>query len=99
MVFRPFDPLSQPPVCCCRHTPCNAQLARDQAPRLVLQITVDQLRGDMPASVIDRCGHVGFRYLYGSGMVYANAHRRHANTETVVGHATLATGADPAGTA
>ena len=25
-----------------------------------------------------------------------NAHHRHANTETIVGHATLATGADPA---
>jgi hypothetical protein len=27
--------------------------------------------------------------------VYRNAHHRHANTETIVGHATLATGADP----
>jgi predicted AlkP superfamily pyrophosphatase or phosphodiesterase len=58
---------------------------------------VDQLRGDLPASVMDRCGPGGFRYLYGSGVVYANAHHRHANTETIVGHATLATGADPAG--
>ncbi|MCU0358035.1 MAG: alkaline phosphatase family protein [Cyclobacteriaceae bacterium] len=50
----------------------------------------------MPASVLDRCGPGGFRYLYESGVVYANAHHRHANTETIVGHTTLATGADPA---
>jgi len=67
-----------------------------KSPKLVLQITVDQLRGDMPGSVYDRWGKGGFRYLYEKGIVYENAHHRHANTETVVGHATLATGADPA---
>lgn len=30
------------------------------------------------------------------GIRYDNAHHGHANTETVVGHTTLATGADPA---
>jgi len=50
----------------------------------------------MPASVYGRLGEGGFRYLYEKGVVYENAHHRHANTETVVGHATLATGADPA---
>jgi predicted AlkP superfamily pyrophosphatase or phosphodiesterase len=67
-----------------------------KSPKLILQITVDQLRGDMPGSVYDRWGKGGFRYLYEKGIVYENAHHRHANTETVVGHATLATGADPA---
>jgi len=67
-----------------------------QKPKLILQITVDQLRADMPRSVSDRWGAGGFRYLYEQGIVYENAHHRHANTETVVGHATLATGADPA---
>ncbi|MBW2485599.1 MAG: alkaline phosphatase family protein [Deltaproteobacteria bacterium] len=71
--------------------------AKQQArPKLVLQIVVDQLRGDMPAMVLDRLEPGGFRYLYEKGIVYKNAHHRHANTETVVGHATLATGADPA---
>ena len=64
--------------------------------RLVLQITVDQLRGDMPQTVFDRLPEGGFKYFYNQGIVYENAHHRHANTETVVGHATLATGADPA---
>jgi predicted AlkP superfamily pyrophosphatase or phosphodiesterase len=66
-----------------------------QAPRLVLQITVDQLRGDLPRRYLTRMGDGGFRYLLEHGLVYANAHHAHANTETIVGHATLATGAHP----
>jgi len=64
-------------------------------PKLILQITVDQLRGDLPTRYYDRLGEGGFRYLWESGIVYRNAHHAHANTETIVGHATLATGAHP----
>jgi predicted AlkP superfamily pyrophosphatase or phosphodiesterase len=66
------------------------------APKLILQITVDQLRGDLPGRYLDRMGDGGFRYLMQQGIWYANAHHAHANTETVVGHTTLATGAYPA---
>ena len=66
-------------------------------PRLVLQITVDQLRGDLPTRYYDRLGEGGFRYLWENGIVFRNAHHAHANTETIVGHATLATGAHPSG--
>jgi predicted AlkP superfamily pyrophosphatase or phosphodiesterase len=65
-------------------------------PRLVLQITVDALRGDLPTRYYDRLGENGFRYLWEKGTVYTDAHHTHANTETVVGHTTLATGATPA---
>ncbi len=65
-------------------------------PKLVLQITVDQLRGDMPSADSDKMGKGGFRYLLNKGVVYKDAHHNHANTETIVGHATLATGALPA---
>jgi predicted AlkP superfamily pyrophosphatase or phosphodiesterase len=65
-------------------------------PKLILQITVDQLRGDLLARYYDRLGKGGFRYLLDAGTVYTNAHHRHANNETIVGHTTLATGADPA---
>ena len=65
------------------------------APKLILQITVDQLRGDLPTRYYDRLGEGGFRYLWEQGVVYRNAHHAHANTETIVGHATLATGAHP----
>jgi predicted AlkP superfamily pyrophosphatase or phosphodiesterase len=66
------------------------------APRLVLQITVDGLRGDLLRRYGDRFGEGGFRYLLDHGAVYTNAHYQHANTETIVGHTTLATGAFPA---
>lgn len=63
-----------------------------EAPRLVLFIVVDQLRGDMPIRYRERFGEGGFRYLMEHGVHYRNANYRHANTFTAVGHATLATG-------
>jgi predicted AlkP superfamily pyrophosphatase or phosphodiesterase len=80
--------------------PANASPTRSDsvalAPRLVLQITVDQLRGDLPGRYEKQMGEGGFRYLRDNGVWFADAHHAHANTETIVGHATLATGADPA---
>lgn len=64
-------------------------------PKLILQITVDQLRGDLPTRYYERLGEGGFRFLWESGIVYRDAHHAHANTETIVGHTTLATGAHP----
>ncbi|MEP1932890.1 MAG: alkaline phosphatase family protein [Roseibium sp.] len=72
-----------------------AVLAEDSSPRLVLQITVDGLRGDLLERYGDRFGEGGFRYLLDNGTVYTAANYSHANTETIVGHATLATGAHP----
>jgi len=69
---------------------------RAGTPRLVLQITVDQLRGDLPTRYFDRLGQGGLRYLWEQGTVFTDAHHSHANTETIVGHTTLATGAYPA---
>jgi predicted AlkP superfamily pyrophosphatase or phosphodiesterase len=63
--------------------------------RLILQITVDQLRGDLPSRYLDRFGEGGFHYLLQKGVHYANAHFQHSNLETIVGHAVLATGAFP----
>ena len=70
--------------------------AINAAPKLILQITVDQLRGDLPEKYMKNMPEGGFRYLKEKGIWYANAHYGHTNTETVVGHTTLATGADPA---
>ena len=69
--------------------------AATPAPRLVLQITVDQLRGDLPGLFLKQMGDGGYRYLMEHGIWFADAHHAHANTETIVGHTTLATGADP----
>lgn len=74
----------------------NIAYAEAKAPKLVLQITVDQLRGDLPRRFLNKMGKGGFRYLYDEGVVYTNAHHAHANNETIVGHTTLATGAHPA---
>lgn len=72
-----------------------AMAAEPAPPKLILQITVDQLRGDLPNRYMKNMGEGGFRYLMEQGVWYANAHFGHSNTETVVGHTTLATGADP----
>ncbi|MCJ7600799.1 MAG: alkaline phosphatase family protein [Desulfobulbaceae bacterium] len=74
----------------------KASLTVSAKPRLILQITVDALRGDLPTRYYDRLSENGFRYLWEKGTVYTDAHHAHANTETIVGHATLATGAHPA---
>ncbi len=76
--------------------PFEPLAADKKLPKLVLQITVDQLRGDLPTRYADRLGDGGFRYLIDHGIHYTNAHYQHANTETIVGHASLATGATPA---
>lgn len=73
----------------------SLQVQAQDAPTLILQITVDQLRGDLPTRYYDRLSEGGFKYLWESGVVYRNAHHAHANTETIVGHATLATGTHP----
>ncbi|EED34511.1 type I phosphodiesterase/nucleotide pyrophosphatase family protein [Luminiphilus syltensis NOR5-1B] len=75
---------------------CLPLLAFGEPPRLVLQITVDQLRADLPSRYYTRFGEGGFRYLYENGIRFVDAQHAHANTETIVGHTTLATGAHPA---
>ncbi len=45
-------------------------------PRLVLQITVDQLRGDLPTRYFDRLGQGGPRYVWEAAVELARACRR-----------------------
>ena len=63
--------------------------------KLVLQITVDGLRGDLIDRYKSEFVEGGFQHLLKSGTYYSNAHYQHANTETIVGHTTLATGTTP----
>ena len=74
----------------------TSALAEPPKPKLVLQITVDQLRADLLWRNQEKFKDGGFSHLLTKGAVYKNAHHAHANTETIVGHATLATGAHPA---
>ena len=70
--------------------------AATEPPRLVLQITVDQLRGDMLPRYRERFGPGGFLRLLDRGVYFANANYTSANTYTASGHAVLFTGADTA---
>ncbi|WP_299426537.1 alkaline phosphatase family protein [uncultured Shimia sp.] len=63
--------------------------------RLIVQITVDGLRGDLLSRYKPSFSEDGFMRLINNGVWYTDAHHDHANTETIVGHATLATGAHP----
>lgn len=76
-------------------TSCFSEKTHKQ-PKLILQITVDALRGDLPNRFNNVLGKGGFRYLMNQGLHYTNTHYQHANTETIVGHASLATGTVPA---
>jgi predicted AlkP superfamily pyrophosphatase or phosphodiesterase len=75
--------------------PVSAEDSATEPVRLILQITVDGLRADLLNRYRNHFGENGFRALLDQGTVYRNAHYEHANTETIVGHATLATGASP----
>jgi predicted AlkP superfamily pyrophosphatase or phosphodiesterase len=67
-----------------------------EQPKLILQITVDALRGDLPSRFSNMLGDGGFRNLMDHGIHYTSAQYQHANTETIVGHTSLATGTVPA---
>jgi predicted AlkP superfamily pyrophosphatase or phosphodiesterase len=76
-----------------------ASSAYADKPKLIVQITVDQLRGDLlqryESNFLQKTGRLGFNQFLQSGVIYTNSHYRHSSTLTAVGHATLATGALP----
>ncbi|MEZ9141212.1 MULTISPECIES: alkaline phosphatase family protein [unclassified Shewanella] len=72
-----------------------AAISAETPPKLILQITVDGLRGDLLDRYKHNFGDNGFKYLLDEGTHYTNAHYQHSNTETIVGHVSLATGATP----
>ncbi len=76
--------------------PTHSQASAATPPRMILQVTIDGLRGDLPYKYMDRFATGGFRYLREKGTLYTNSHYQYANNETIVGHTTLATGAFPA---
>lgn len=74
---------------------CAAQVPQPQdGPRLVVMISVDQLRADL----VERFGPAftgGFKRLVDQGYHFTQASHAHAATETAVGHTTLSTGVFP----
>ncbi|NNK62745.1 MAG: hypothetical protein HKO98_05990 [Gemmatimonadetes bacterium] len=83
----------------CAATPAAAPAlqapAAQEGPPLVVLMVIDQL----PASALDHFGPAfdgGLRRLMDEGLTYRNATHDHAVTETAPGHATIATGTEPA---
>ena len=66
-----------------------------EGPRLVVVISVDQMRADYLERFDDRFTG-GLARLLSDGAVFEDAHQDHAKTLTAAGHATIATGAFPA---
>ena len=62
-------------------TSCAA-VSPPEGPRLVVVVSIDQMRGDFPMRYRDRLAEGGFKYLMGEGTHYINAHFQHADTET-----------------
>ncbi len=76
-----------------------SNVALAQQPKLIVQLTVDQLRGDLlhryKHHFVNQRNRKGFNRFLEQGVTYLNTHYRHASTLTAVGHATLATGSVP----
>jgi predicted AlkP superfamily pyrophosphatase or phosphodiesterase len=68
--------------------------AASNAPRLVLFVSVDQMRYDYLTRFAPLY-KAGLRTLLDRGAVFTNAHYRHGNTETGPGHAVLLSGRSP----
>ena len=68
-----------------------------QRPRLVVRLTVDQLRPDY-LTMWEKQFNGGFARLLRGGAVYLNGYQDHANTETAPGHASTLSGRFPRST-
>ncbi|MDR1257728.1 MAG: alkaline phosphatase family protein [Tannerellaceae bacterium] len=69
--------------------------AQHAAPRLVVCITVDQLRGDYMEYFYNTFGERGFKRLMSEGIVYRNIRFEFSNIDRASAFATLFTGANP----
>ncbi len=66
-----------------------------QAPKLVVYITVDQLRGDYIEYFYNTFGDHGFKRLMNEGIVYNNIRFEFSNIDQASAFATLFTGSNP----
>lgn len=69
--------------------------AQQQAPKLVVCITVDQLRGDYIEYFYNTFGEGGFKRLFNEGRVYKNIQFEFSNVDQASAFATLFTGSNP----
>lgn len=87
-------------ICCLIIVSCFPEAVAQQAtvgrPRLVVGISVDQLRWDYLYRYQDRMGKGGFRRLMNQGFNYDNMYINYVPSVTAAGHAALFTGTVPA---
>lgn len=65
-------------------------------PKLVVGITIDQMRWDFLYRFYERYGNGGFKRLLTKGFTFENAHIPYTPTVTAAGHACIFTGSVPA---
>jgi len=70
--------------------------AQENVPKLVVCITVDQLRGDYIEYFYNTFGEKGFKRLLNEGLVYGNVRFEFSNIDQASAFATLYTGSNPA---
>ena len=69
--------------------------AQQQSPKLVVCITVDQLRGDYIEYFYNTFGERGFKRLMNDGVFYKNIRFEFSNIDEASAFATIFTGSNP----
>ena len=77
------------------HVDAQAQYGNRQVPRLVVNITIDQLRSDYLESFAANYGENGFKKLLSQGIVYENASYPFVNPDKASAISTIVTGTTP----
>lgn len=77
------------------HIDAQAQYSNRQTPRLVVNITIDQLRSDYLESFAANYGDHGFKKLLSQGLVYEQASYPFVNPDKASAISTIVTGTTP----
>ena len=77
------------------HIDAQAQYGNRQVPKLVVNITIDQLRSDYLESFAANYGENGFKKLLTQGLVYENASYPFVNPDKASAISTIVTGTTP----
>ena len=74
---------------------CKPQEIKQQKPKLVIGLVIDQMRYDYLTRFSDRYGKNGFKRLLEKGFSIESAYYNYIPTYTAVGHASIYTGTTP----